>query len=135
MQVVSTNKGQQPHADAQQLVTQVFAPACSICRSGVPSAPPWEPLATAVLRAAYEATLWAALRSAQRHWGRAGSRRVYLTMLGSRGFGNPVAWMCAAMDAALWRFRGSGLEVAVVVVDGATPPELEAVLRVYRDCS
>lgn len=133
VQVVSKQRGQHLHTDAQQLVNQVFAPACSIARSGVPDLPPWQPLAATVLCAAYEATLWVGLRSAQRHWGRAGSHRVFLTLVGGRGFGNPAAWVCAAMDAALWKFRGSGLKVSVVVVDGHVPPELADVLKLYRD--
>ena len=93
----------------------------------------WEPLARAVLRAAYEATLWAALRSAQRHWGRGGSTRVFLTMVGGGGFGNPVAWICDAMDAALWKFRGSGLRVAVALYGEPVPAELQAVLLRYQE--
>lgn len=103
--MTSVDRGRVLCTDPAQLVTQVFAPACSVSRGPRDQVQLWEPLASAVLRAAYEATLWAALSSAQRRWGRGGSTRV-LTMVGGGGFGNPVAWICDAMDAALWKFRG-----------------------------
>ena len=56
------------------------------------------------------ATLWAAVLNAHR----AGSRVVFLTMLGGGAFGNDHAWIDAAMRRALRLVRNIDLEVRIV---------------------
>jgi hypothetical protein len=46
------------------LVSQAFCSALPIAYAGLPAASPWRPFASLVLEAAYEATLWAAVRNA-----------------------------------------------------------------------
>jgi hypothetical protein len=70
----------------------------------------WSPLATLVLEAAYEATLWSAVINAQR----GGSAKVMLTQLGGGAFGNDGLWIRSAIQRAVRVVRGQGLEIALV---------------------
>jgi hypothetical protein len=101
-------------ADHKQIVSQVFCSAISCAYSDdVPEVlrELWEPLATLVLEANYEATLWAALINAASLPG--ASNKVYLTLLGGGVFGNDDRWIHTAMQRALDRFRNVPLEVVI----------------------
>jgi hypothetical protein len=87
-----------------QLVAQAFCSALS-CGYASGSLSDWEPIASLVLDAAYEATLLAAVAT--------GRRRVWLTLLGGGAFGNDVAWIDRAITRALARADGFDLEVLV----------------------
>jgi hypothetical protein len=100
VQVTSSNWGKTLLRDPAQLVTQVLCSACPVAYSRNPAAL-WQPLAHLVLQASYEATLLVAVANAARHGGQAGSKRVFLTMLGGGAFGNRPAWIVAAMATAL----------------------------------
>jgi protein-tyrosine phosphatase len=100
------------------LVTQVFGSAMPVAYSGLPAAP-WERLARLVLQASYEATLWAAVVQAAR----TGQRQVFLTLLGGGAFGNPRPWILEALQWALARVAGAGLQVAIVS-HGGVPADL-----------
>lgn len=95
------------------LVSQAFCSALPVSyndnRTGTRGAD-WAPLATLVLEAAYEATLWAAIINAQR----GASGTVLLTMLGGGAFGNNPAWIQAAMQRAIEQVKGHGLDVVLV---------------------
>lgn len=97
-------------------VTQAFCSAISCGYTTVELAC-WEPLATLVLDAAYEATLRAAVLDATR--GGAGARdagvpkRVWLTFLGGGAFGNRKEWIAGAIGRALARLDGVGLDVRI----------------------
>ena len=104
-----------------QLVSQAFCSALPVAyhgHSGQRGAV-WSPLATLVLEAAYEATLWAAVVNAQR----GGSRKVLLTALGGGAFGNDEAWIRSGLQRALRLVRHHGIQ-AVVVSFGAPPQDL-----------
>lgn len=90
-------------------VSQAFCSALPVSYSQVPR-PAWRSLATLVLEAAYEATLWAAWANAVQ----GGSRHVLLTRLGGGAFGNDPAWIDAAMARALRLFQGVHLDVHIV---------------------
>lgn len=90
-------------------VSQAFCSALSCGYNPLPI-DAWEPLATVVLDAAYEATLWAAAIDA--HEGR-GSGVVWLTFLGGGVFGNRRAWIARAIRRALHRARDYALEVHI----------------------
>lgn len=95
------------------LVSQAFCSALPVSyndRRIDSSSADWAPLASLVLEAAYEATLWAAVINAQR----GASRTVLLTMLGGGAFGNEPAWILAAMDRAVERGKGHGLDIVLV---------------------
>jgi hypothetical protein len=63
-----------------------------------------------MLEAAYEATLWAGVRNAQRGL----SNIVLLTSLGGGAFGNDEAWIEAAVRRALKAASNFDLDVRIV---------------------
>ncbi|MCF4009568.1 hypothetical protein [Rheinheimera sp. UJ63] len=87
----------------------------------------WQPLATLVLQAAYEATLAAAVVNAAA----TGNKTLYLTLLGGGAFGNPTKWIIQAISAALEQYKHSGLTVNIVSY-GASKPEVQALLNNYN---
>jgi hypothetical protein len=91
------------------LVSQVFCSALPVAYTRIPSAR-WQALATLVLEAAYEATLWAAVLNARR----TSSNVVYLTRVGGGAFGNEMAWIDGAIRRALKMVAGAGLDVRFV---------------------
>jgi hypothetical protein len=95
-----------PH---RSLVSQAFCSALPVAYSPVPSRY-WEPFATLILQAAYEATMWGAVLNAER----GASNVVLLTALGGGAFGNDESWIHAAMRRALQMMRGFDLDVKLV---------------------
>lgn len=94
------------------LVSQAFCSALPVAyhHFGGARAANWAPLASLVLEAAYEATLWAAVLNAQR----AASRKVLLTLLGGGAFGNDERWILQALQRAVRAVQGAGLDIVVV---------------------
>ena len=127
VQVTSQGWGRQLQPDPAHLVTQVFCSACPVAYNSGHAAP-WQPLASIVLEGAFEATLRAAALNAHRHRGAEGSRRVFLTLLGGGVFGNSVPWIVAALDAALQRCAGLGLDVRLVLFEPPVPREVSALV-------
>jgi hypothetical protein len=70
----------------------------------------WQPFASLVLDAAYEATLLAAVLNKQRGM----SNVVLLTHLGGGAFGNEDAWIDAAIRRALTTMSRFELDVKIV---------------------
>jgi hypothetical protein len=91
------------------LVSQAFCSALPVAYSRVPSSR-WEPFASLVLQAAYEATMWAAVLNAQHD----ASNIVLLTFLGGGAFGNDDRWIHDAIRRALKMMVGFNLDVKVV---------------------
>ena len=100
--------------EPRPLMSQAFCSALPVAYTRVPS-PHWEPFASLVLQAAYEATMSAAVLNAQRGI----SNVVLLTQLGGGAFGNHDEWIHAAMRRALEMM--SGLELDVRLVSYGTP--------------
>lgn len=92
-------------------VTQVFCSAMPVAYSDQ-SAQAWEPLATLVLEAAYEATLLIGVLNRARP---TGSDQVLLTRLGGGAFGNERRWIDRAIARALHVAADRGLRVIHVV--------------------
>lgn len=90
-------------------VSQAFCSALPVSYSGLPRAD-WEPFGRLVLRAAYEATLLAAVEQAAD----GGSNKVLLTRLGGGAFGNADAWIDDAIERALGVVEGAGLDISLV---------------------
>jgi hypothetical protein len=90
-------------------VSQAFCSALPVAYSRIPPHR-WEPFASLVLEAAYEATLWAAVLNAQR----GASNVVFLTLLGGGVFGNPGAWIHAGIRRALRSMATFDLDVRFV---------------------
>jgi hypothetical protein len=84
----------------------------------------WARFARLVLEAAYEATLLAGVLNARE----GGAPRVMLTRVGGGAFGNEAAWIDDAIDRALERTAGFGLDVRLVTT-GAVPAAWRAAER------
>ena len=108
-------------ADPLPLVSQAFCSALPVAYTLVPSAR-WQPFASLVLEAAYEATMLAAILNRKR----GASSTVLLTLLGGGAFGNDVAWIRAAIRRALKMVSGFELDVRIVSY-GDPPPEIEQI--------
>lgn len=94
------------------IVSQAFCSALPVAYCKAPRSA-WAPLATLVLEAAYEATLWAAARNAARRK----SKIVLLTSLGGGAFGNHEDWIDLAIRKALIAFADIDLDVQLVTYD------------------
>ncbi len=116
---VTTPAGTQP-----QQVSQAYCSALPVAygNNKIPKQQ-WEPFATLILEAAYEATLWAAVLNAQQ----TGSNIVFLTRLGGGVFGNEPSWIASAMQRALQLTMGFGLDVRVVSYGAPSPETLQLV--------
>jgi hypothetical protein len=100
-------------SDPAQRVSQAFCSALPVAYSTV--APQhWERFASLVLEGAYEATLLAAVLNREQ----TGCPTVFLTTLGGGAFGNPAAWIEAAMARAMETMRGHDLDVRLVSFGG-----------------
>jgi hypothetical protein len=95
--------------EPRPIVSQAFCSALPVAYSQV-ERQHWEPFASLILEAAYEATLWAAVQNAQR----GGSNFVLLTSLGGGAFGNNDDWIDEAIRRALKIMSPFDLEVRVV---------------------
>lgn len=93
-----------------QKVTQVFCSALPIAYNKNRSLDLWEPLASLVLEACYEATVLIGVLNAQA----TGNPRVYLTRVGGGVFGNAGDWIDTAIEKALNKVSGSNLDVILV---------------------
>lgn len=111
--------------ESRPFVSQAFCSALPVAYSGV-AAVHWKVFATLVLEAAYEATLASAVLNAQR----GASNIVLLTLLGGGAFGNPNAWIYAAMRRALEMMRPFNLDVRLVSY-GLPSRETEEVAQHY----
>lgn len=102
-------------------VSQCFCSALPVAYSDMPPVD-WQPFASLVLEAAYEATMWAAVLNAER----GASNVVFLTLLGGGAFGNPSNWIHDAMRRALEMMRPFHLDVRLVS-RGAPSMEMQAI--------
>jgi len=117
VEVTDAAKGPRP------LVSQAFCSALPVAYTNIASAH-WEPFATLILEAAYEATMWAAVLNAKR----GASNVVLLTALGGGAFGNSENWIFTAMHRALQIV--SGYELKASLVSYRAPSE--NILRLVR---
>lgn len=128
VQVTSTQWGKSL-VQGEHIVTQVYGSACSVSYSQN-SLELWEPFASLVLDASYEATLWAALMNAYEHKEESSSKKVFLTCLGGGVFGNEMKWIINAMKKAFAIFNDTGLEIKIVVF-GYIEPEIRDLAASY----
>ncbi len=113
--------------NAGHRVTQIYCSAMPVAYGMGPAAS-WRELATLVLEAAYEATLFAAVENASR----TGNKRVFLTMLGGGAFGNQDEWIVEAILRAIHLVRQSNLEIYLVSY-GAPSVIANSVVSQYAD--
>ena len=88
-------------ADQNVNVTQAYCSAisCAYCPS-VRDINAWEPLATLILEAAYEATILSGILN-RVELKTDGSKVIFLTLLGGGVFGNKDEWICRGIGRAL----------------------------------
>lgn len=108
----------------RNMVSQAFCSALPIAYSNLPGYN-WQPLASLVLEAAYEATLLAAAENVRR----GGSSVVLLTRLGGGVFGNRDEWIDAAICRALHAMRDQPMDVRLV----SYGPPSATMLAMVRD--
>ena len=104
------------HADTEvtlhragHCVTQIYCSAMPVSYGrDAPSL--WQNIATLILEAAYEATLFAALQNSLK----TGNKRVFLTLLGGGAFGNKSTWIIDAILRALKVMKHADLDVFLV---------------------
>ena len=99
--------------NSQQLVSQVYCSALPVAYSHIESFY-WEPFASIVLEATYEATLHAALIN----YKHTSCNKVFLTYVGGGAFGNDMDWISKAMTKALSKFKQTPLDVRIVTYGG-----------------
>lgn len=95
--------------NCSHLVSQAYCSAMPVAYSQH-SSELWQPLASLILQAAYQATLAAAVINAQRN----GNNQVYLTLLGGGAFGNSMDWIISAISTAINSYKDSGLCLRLV---------------------
>jgi hypothetical protein len=103
-------------------VSQAFCSALPVSYSDVRRRH-WEPFASLVLEAAYEATMWAAVLNAQR----GASNVAFLTLLGGGAFGNHDKWITGAIHRALKLMATFELDVRLVNYSGPSEELMEIV--------
>lgn len=94
---------------SQHTVTQAYCSALPVAYTGF-SKEAWKPLATLVLDATYEATMYAAAIN----FNNTGNPRVFLTLVGGGAFGNHIRWIFEAIKKALATVKNIPLEVYIV---------------------
>lgn len=92
----------------------------------------WAPLATLILRAAFEATLHVAAAVHASRPDLPGSRKVFVTPLGGGAFGNDMSWIASALDQALQRCEKLGLDVVLVQYTQPLDAPLAALLQKWQ---
>ena len=103
------------------VVSHVLGSACAVAYNPGTRADEWEPFARLVLEASYEACVLAALDNRDRHDGMAGSKKLFLTLLGGDAFGNPQAWILDAIRRALIKFQHEMWTCSWCAMMGLTP--------------
>jgi len=125
------------HADTEvtlhntgHCVTQIYCSAMPVSY-GRDSSNLWQNIATLVLEAAYEATLFAALQNSLK----TGNKRVFLTLLGGGAFGNKSTWIIDAILRALNVMKHADLEVFLVSYSAGNAMAGEIIERWHEEAS
>lgn len=107
-------------------VTQVYCSGVPIGYNDAPASS-WTPFAPLLLQATYEATFWAAWE----HYQKTGVGQLFLTLVGGGVFENPLPWIIAAIEQALYQFQEAPLEVALVSY-GQSHPTVRALVEQWN---
>ena len=113
--------GRAGRIEESMVVSHVLGSACAVAYNPGTRADEWEPFARLVLEASYEACVLAALDNRDRHDGMAGSKKLFLTLLGGDAFGNPQAWILDAIRRALIKFQHEMWTCSWCAMMGLTP--------------
>lgn len=111
----------EPTSTNLQLVSHAYCSAISVGYSStVKDIKLWTPFAKLVLKAAYEATLWAGIINKNS----GGSNRVILTKVGAGVFRNKHEWVVEAIGNAICKTDFYGLEIILNYYDEPEKKEL-----------
>lgn len=111
-------------AHNRQKVSQVFASALALGYSKCKIPELWAGLASLVLDAQYEATLWASVINAAL----TGNNKVVLTFLGGGVFGNNPEWIYRAINRAIAKVDGIKLDI-ILSHHGNINPYIRQVIK------
>lgn len=124
--------------DSKHTVSQAYCSALPVAYSQH-SAELWQPFASLVLEASYEATICAAIinianNSANNPVNSLGDKKnkVFLTMLGGGAFGNEPSWIINAIERAVTRYKHYMLEVFIVSY-GASNSNVKALINRFNE--
>lgn len=95
--------------NSSNFVTQAYCSSLPIAYTNI-NLNLWEPFARLVLKATYEATLYAGLENYQK----TNNNKVYLTLVGGGVFGNDIDWILDAINKACFKFKQTPLDVRIV---------------------
>lgn len=112
--------------NAQHAVSQAYCSAMPVAYSSSQNPVLWQPLASLILQAAYQATLAAAVINASK----TGKKTVYLTLLGGGVFGNKIDWIIKAIAQALDKYKNSGLRVNIVSFARSKPEVIKLITTI-----
>jgi len=93
----------------KHLVNQIYFSALPVSYSQIKPIL-FETFARFILKAAYEATLYSALRNMDK----TGCNKLYLTLVGGGAFGNRIDCILDAISIALSKFESTPLDVQIV---------------------
>lgn len=103
-------------ADNYHLVSQAYCSALPVAYAKY-EALEWESLATIILEATYEATLYSALYN----YRVTGCNNVFLTLIGGGAFGNSPTWIFQSLLKVLKKFKNTPLDIKIVSHQHSNP--------------
>ncbi|EAY20902.1 hypothetical protein TVAG_437280 [Trichomonas vaginalis G3] len=106
-------RGRMMKTNMQQITHHIYAAALNFA-SNVVETPFTSKLSQYLLEAEYKATILQAWDNSIKYPNRAGSNKLYLTLLGGGVFNNPIDRICEQINKNLDLIQKSGLEVYVV---------------------
>lgn len=104
-------------ASGDQIVHHVYCAALDFSGS-VPHNLLYDTIGKAILRASYKISILSAWENSVKYPDLAGSKKLYLTLLGGGVFGNPHEWICDAVLENEQLIVESGLEVYLIFYNG-----------------
>ncbi len=96
-------------SDNGNLITQVYCSALPVAYSDI-EVELWADFAKLILEAAYEATLYVALKNYEK----TKNNKVFLTLIGGGAFGNKKEWIFNAMGKSIKKFSNTPLDIKIV---------------------
>ena len=96
-------------SDTRHTVNQIYCSALPVSYSHI-DADLFEPFATLILEATYEAAILTAIHNMQR----CGNNKLYLTLVGGGAFGNNKAWIFGAIRKSVMKYKDFPLDINIV---------------------
>lgn len=114
--------------ETKQVAHHVYCAAFNLLGS-VAQTPFTRGVSERIIEAEYRATILCAWDNAVRYRGRAGSNKLFLTLVGCGVFNNPVTVVCAQIAKCVELIVESGLDVFVVCYDRSSFCRVEPLLK------